>query len=549
MAYDGIVTRAVTAELNRLLLQGKIEKVYQPEADELVFLVHTKNGNLKLFMSSGSSHARLHLVEEMPVNPPAPFAFCMLLRKHLQGARITAIEQKGCDRIIEVSMETLNELGFTVSKKLIVEIMGKHSNIILTDIATGKIIGAIKHVGFDVNRVRQILPGIIYEYPPTQDKVGFDDITPETPAGNIGGISPAFKRALEGKADIKAYVDRVLQSIESGSYDSVIYYDDAGNPQEFYITKLNEYEDVCKKESFENISLCLEKYYKLKESSNQGKMKSHDLIHSVKLSLDKMYLKKKRLSEDLLKAENSESLRLFGELLTANLYLVKPGMKSVEVTNYYDGSTVIIPLDVKASPQKNAQLYFKRYGKQKTAVKEKQIQLSENDQEIKYLESVLTYLENTDSVDEIERLRSELVETGFIRKRKQAGGYKEKKFKAEPVKYQLSNGMTCLVGRNNKENDQLTFKIAGKGDLWLHTKDIPGSHVVIQCSGEKVEEKTLFEAAGIAAFHSKGRTSENVPVDYVPIRYVKKPAGAKPGMVIFTNNKTIYVNPAIPEKK
>ena len=248
-----------------------------------------------------------------------------------------------------------------------------------------------------------------------------------------------------------------------------------------------------------------------------------------------------------MKAENSEDLRLYGELLTANIHLIQPGMKSVEVTNYYDGSTLSIPLDVKLSPSKNAQHYFKKYGKSKTAIKEKQIQLDENEAEIKYLESVLSFLENTDDVVEIESIRAELVETGYVRRRRQAGGFKEKKYKPAPYRYTLSNGMSVLVGRNNKENDILTFKTAGNKDLWLHTKDIPGSHVIVQSGGAELDEEAVWEAAAIAAYHSKARTSENVPVDYVQIKYVKKPAGAKPGMVIFTNNRTVYVNPAVPK--
>lgn len=272
-------------------------------------------------------------------------------------------------------------------------------------------------------------------------------------------------------------------------------------------------------------------------------------MKSVTSALDKMYLKKQRLSEDLLKAENSEELRLFGELLTANLHLIKPGMASVDVINYYDGSTITIPLDIKLSAAKNAQHYFKKYGKSKTAIKEKQIQLEENDNEITYLESVLTYLENTEDINEIESLRGELVETGYVRKKKQIGGFKEKKYKPSPYKYTLSNGMTVLVGRNNKENDILTLKTAGNKDLWLHTKEIPGSHVIVQSGGTELDAQSLFEAAAIAAYHSKARTSENVPVDYVSVRYVKKPTGAKPGMVIFTNNKTVWVNPALPTNK
>lgn len=560
MAFDGIVTRAMVRELQDRILLGKIEKVYQPEADELVFHIHTKNGNVKLLASVGSAHARVCFITENPVNPPAPLAFCMLLRKHLQGGRITEITQKDSERIIEISLETFNELGFTMSKKLIFEIMGKHSNIVLMDIASGKIIDSIKRVSFDVNRVRQILPGMIYQYPPAQDKIPFLEISAEQlealPADgkailrSVGGIAPAFAEELALRAGVQrsGYLSDVLAAIESPNHAAArVYLDESGAPIDFYPVPLSELEKNCRVERFGDLSSAMEFYFGKKESSNQGRQKSHDLIRSVNALLDKMYLKKKRLSEDLLKAENSEDLRLYGELLTANIHLIQPGMKSVEVTNYYDGSTLTIPLDVKLSPSKNAQHYFKKYGKSKTAIKEKQIQLDENEAEIKYLESVLSFLENTDDVVEIESIRAELVETGYVRRRRQAGGFKEKKYKPAPYRYTLSNGMSVLVGRNNKENDILTFKTAGNKDLWLHTKDIPGSHVIVQSGGVELDEEAVWEAAAIAAYHSKARTSENVPVDYVQIKYVKKPAGAKPGMVIFTNNRTVYVNPAVPK--
>ncbi len=560
MAFDGIVTRAMVRELQDRILLGKIEKVYQPEADELVFHIHTKNGNVKLLASVGSAHARVCFITENPVNPPAPLAFCMLLRKHLQGGRITEITQKDSERIIEISLETLNELGFTMSKKLIFEIMGKHSNIVLMDIASGKIIDSIKRVSFDVNRVRQILPGMIYQYPPAQDKIPFLEISAEQlealPADgkailrSVGGIAPAFAEELALRAGVQrsGYLSDVLAAIESPNHaDARVYLDESGAPIDFYPVALSELEESCTVRHFDDLSSAMEFYFGKKESSNQGRQKSHDLIRAVNALLDKMYLKKKRLSEDLLKAENSEDLRLYGELLTANIHLIQPGMKSVEVTNYYDGSTLTIPLDVKLSPSKNTQHYFKKYGKSKTAIKEKQIQLDENEAEIKYLESVLSFLENTDDVVEIESIRAELVETGYVRRRRQAGGFKEKKYKPAPYRYTLSNGMSVLVGRNNKENDILTFKTAGNKDLWLHTKDIPGSHVIVQSGGVELDEEAVWEAAAIAAYHSKARTSENVPVDYVQIKYVKKPAGAKPGMVIFTNNRTVYVNPAVPK--
>jgi len=557
MAFDGIITKAVVRELQEKLTLGKIEKVYQPEADELIFSIYTKQGNVKLYGSANSASARVHLIKENIPSPPAPPSFCMLLRKHLQGARITKVEQKDCERIIEISMETLNELGFTVSKKLIFEIMGKHSNIILVDLASNKIVDSIKRVSIDVNRVRQILPGLEYKYPPVQDKVPFNALTEEvlsalpsrdgkTLQRSIAGISPAFADEMALHENIVGYMGTVLESIEGGTAVPRVYADENNVPKEFHITNLYEFETACEKKEFDSLSQCLEHYYGNKKSSNRVHQKSSDLIRAVSALLDKLHLKEQRLQEDLLKAENSEDLRLYGELLTANMHMIKPGAEKVTVLNYYDGSEVTINLDKRFSPSKNAQSYFKKYGKSKTAIKEKQLQLEANTEEIKYIDSVLYYLENSDKVEEIDDLRKELEETGYLRKRKIPGGFKEKKFKADPYKYTLPNGMTVLVGKNNKENDILTLKTASSKDTWFHTKDIPGSHVILQNGGLELDAETVYATASIAAYHSKGRSSQNVPVDYVQVKYVKKPSGSKPGMVIFTNNSTVWVDPKLP---
>lgn len=571
MAFDGILTRAMVKELKDLILLGKIEKVYQPEKEDLVLNIHTRKGNVKLFASAGSSSPRIHLIDTAPVNPPVPLGFCMLLRKHLQGGRIVSVEQKDCERIIEFSIETLNELGFTVSRKLIFEIMGKHSNIILVDTSEGKIIDSIKRVSIDTSRVRQVLPGMIYEYPPAQDKIGFDQITQEAldslPADKksilsaVGGISPQFAQELSLRTSRWTYLHEVLDSIEEGKATPRLYKSEKGQYVEYYITDLQDYEPVCERSDFDTLSECVCTYFDNRDSSNQARARSHQLTKNVAAMLDKLYLKKQRLAEDLLKAENSEDLRLFGELLTANIHLAKPGASEVKVINYYDGSEVVIPLDAKYSASKNAQIYFKRYGKSKTAVKEKQIQMEETQSDIDYLESVLTYLENTGKVEEIEALRAELTETGYLKKRKV--NYKEKKFKAKPIRYTSPSGFPVFVGRNNKENDELTLRTASKTDIWFHTKDIPGSHVILQISAgnremsgieagslafEDIADDILFCCA-IAAYYSKGRASENVPVDYVKVKHVKKPAGAKPGMVIFTNNHTVWSTPSVPEEK
>ena len=559
MAFDGIPIANIVKDLQDNLIDGRLSKIAQPEPDELLCTIKGKNGQQRLCLSASASLPLIYLTRDNKPSPMTAPNFCMLLRKHIQGARVTDVAQVGSERIIEISLETLNELGFTVSKKLIFEIMGKHSNIVLLDISSGKIIDCIKHVSIDVNRVRQLLPGIIYKYPPAQDKIPFKELLPEGSPSvflppeakaiqrTVGGVSPSFAQEMAASEDPLSFLRSAARIIEEGRFCPVVYSDDKGSPKEFHIIPLSEYEDVCQKKEFDSLSLCLEYYYAHKQSSNKLHQKASDLERSVSSQLDKLYLKEQRLREDLLKAENSESLRLYGELLTANIHQVRPGDKSTSVINYYDGSTVTIPLDPRLSPSKNAQQYFKKYGKAKTAVKEKQLQLRTNESDIKYLDSVMSYLKNASDVSEIEALRRELEETGYLRKRKIPGGFKEKKISSKPYRYILPGGCEVLVGRNNRENDILTFKTASSRDIWMHTKDIPGSHVIVKTSCEEISDEDLYTAASIAAYHSKGRESENVPVDYVRVKYVKKPAGAKPGMVIFTNNKTVWVDPKLPK--
>lgn len=555
MAFDGIVTYGIATELSEILTLGKIDKIYQPSPEDLLIQVYTKIGNVRLIMSSGSQSSRICLTENKYRNPENPQAFCMLLRKHLQGGRITEVRQYGSERIIEIDIEALNELGFTVSKRLIVEIMGKHSNIILLDIETGKIIDSIKRISIDVNRYRQLLPGIIYVYPPTQNKIPFKEISDSTELtgdersimNEVAGISPAIARQLAKSPQPDNALLEIVESIKAHTTSPRVYMDGT-KPVEFHLTKLDEY-DESSMLSFETLSKCVDFYYHNRASSNTIKQRAIPLTKSVQASLDKAYLKKKKLGEDLLNAENSDKFRLYGELLTANIHQIKQGNKSVSVTSYYDGSLVKIPLDEKLSPAKNAQKFFKRYSKAKTAIHEKKTQLEENEHDIKYLESVLQFIDSAASEDELDQLREELQETGYMRFRKDSK-VRKKKNKPAPHKYLLSDGTACYVGRNNKENDYLTMKFANRTDVWLHTKDIPGSHVIIRLDdGRSLQDlpaDLIYEAASIAAYHSKASASSNVPVDYVPVRYVKKPNGAKPGMVIFTHNMTVYADPKLP---
>ena len=574
MAFDAIVTRAMVKELNDRILLGKIDKIYQPIRDELVINIHTKRGNKRIFASASSNAPRLHFIDYNTANPATPFAFCMLLRKHLSGGRIIAIKQKDCERIIEFSFETLNELGFTLGKKLIFEIMGKHSNIILVDTESGNIVDAIKRVSIDTSRARQVLPGMRYEYPPAQDKIGFDELTfeefaalqpsPKIYLNTIGGISPAIARELADMA-LNRGKQEAFELIKAASQignapetnlarDSrqeikpVIYYEDkeCTKPLDYHVMNLNELEQSAYSRHFDSMSECIDSFFSGKINSSLVKQRSHDLYKKVQAMYDKAVLKKQKLSEDLISAQDSEYLRLYGEILTANLHAVKPGISKVKLVNYYDGSEIEIPLDTRFSASKNAQIYFKKYGKSKTAIKEKTSQLKETQADIDYLDSVLSFLDEPENSDDIEAVRAELIEGGYLRPRKLKG--KVLKFKPSPHRYKSPSGFDILVGRNNKENDLLTLKTASKSDIWLHTKDIPGSHVILKTNGENAAADDIYCAAAIAAWHSKAKSSANVAVDYVPVRYVKKPSGAKPGMVIFTNNHTVYIDPALPKK-
>ncbi len=572
MSYDGVVAAAAVSELQRNLTLGKIEKIYQPQSEQLIFNIHTKAGRKKLLLSVSGNHAGAYLTETVPENPTAPPVFCMVLRKHLNAGRITMIRQHENDRIIEIMLETVNEMGFSVNKKLIIEIMGKHSNVILTDMNSSKIIDSIKHISIDVNRARQLLPGKLYEYPPAQKKTPFSQITQEDIStlltdplqpgrcllSGIQGLSPALAETLTAdlpdaslteeafSATVFDRLRHLTHSIESGDFTPVVYLDESGKPVDFHITELSIYGADYTSLHFETFSLAAEFYFQNRESSNLLKQKANALLRVINGEISRLRHKTQKLNEDLYRAENSEKYRLYGELLTANLHQVKPGASFVTVTSYYDGSELKIPLDPRYTPSRNAQIYYKKYGKAKTAVKEKKIQLDEVSQEIAYLESVLEFTEKARSLEELRTIRQELTDSGFLRRRK-SRNIKEKPGKPSPYTYTLASGKKVFAGRNNKENDWLTLKKASSADIWFHTKDIPGSHVILFSEGQEPTKEELFETAAIAAWHSKGNNSENVPVDYTRVKYVKKPAGSKPGMVIFTHNKTLYVDPALPD--
>ncbi len=574
MAFDGLVTTCIVQELNHKIVNGRIEKIHQPASEELLFQIRQGRTKYRLYLSASSSHAGLYLTETRDTNPASPPAFCMLLRKHLQGARIREIRQVDSERMIEIDTDSVNELGFRVSHRLIIEIMGKHSNIILTDIETGKILDSIKRISIDVNRYRQTLPGITYVAPPSHGKIPYfhlaeaDFLRAVSQTGrpleqalvaSIQGISPLIASELCFRAeqtagpefteqDVYLELQKILQDVASGDMLPSVYQKEDGTPREFHAIELQMLDDGDSSGRIHcgSVSEAAEVYFEGRESSNRMRQKSSDIRHTVNSAIQRQQLKKQRLSEDLIRAEDSDRYRLYGELLTASLHTVAEGRTEAEVVNYYDGSTITIPLDPRYSASRNAQIYYKNYSKSKTAKVEKTAQLEQTSRELAYLETVLSFIDTAETSDDLEAIRSELTENGYLRPRGKKAP--KKNIKLPPHEYRTTGGLRILAGRNNKQNDQLTFHTASSSDLWLHTKDIPGSHVILLTNGSEPDARDIYEAASVAAFHSKAKQSSNVPVDYVRVRHVKKPSGSRPGFVIFTHNRTVYVDPALPEQ-
>ena len=544
MSFDGVFAGVIARQLNKELSGAKIEKVQQPEPDEIILQVNSQAGRKKLLLCINPQGARVHYTALPYENPSDAPNFCMLLRKHIQGGRIISVSQPETERIICFDIETVNELGYSVSKRLIAETMGKHSNLILEDTQSGKIIDSIKRISIDVNRYRQILPGFPYVLPPSQDKKDFwtvessDDVS----ASDIQGLSGALRAEIRTAADAA----KIREQLLNGELFPAVYLKPDKSPAEVHVTELKELEASCEVLRFDTPGEALDYFYSHRQESNRVLQRSAELNRTLSGLIDKQLLKKQRLLDELKQADRADEYRIKGELITANIGSIKPGSKKVTVTSYYDGSEVEIALDEKLSAAKNAQAYFKRYSKLKASVKEKLAQLKDCEDEIAYLESVQGLIPGAGTHEELDLIRSELIAEGHLRGKK-ASERSRKNSKPKPRRFKTSTGYELCVGRSSAENDYITFRLGCKTDLWFHTKDIPGSHLVLFTNGEEMDAETIYEVAGIAAWFSKGKDSENVPVDYVPLRYVKKPAGAKPGMVIFTNNRTVWINPKAPE--
>lgn len=558
MAFDGIVTNAITRQLNEQLLAGRILKIYQPTSTELVFQIRNNRKNKQLLLSAHSSYSRIHLTETKQQNPAQPPMFCMVLRKHLIGSFIEDIVQYKNERIIEISFRGVNEIGDQLSRKLIIEIMGKHSNIILIDQEKGHIIDSIKHISPNQSRYRTVLPGQTYIYPPNQDKL--DPFTTDqakvemtlneseenfskTLVQNFMGISPLIANEVVLQTENETVQKTAEQFIalidraKDGQFSPVIH---LGDKEDFHVFDLVQFSG--EKESFDDVSGLLDHFYADKADRDRVKQQVGDLSRLIKNELDKNKRKIKKQQQSLKKADRADFYQKQGELLTAHLHLVKKGDQQVTVIDYYDPNQaeLTIELNPNKTPSENAQNFFKTYQKLKTSKTKLTREIQKARHEIDYFERLLQQLE-TARLDDIEEIRSELREEGYLKEKRKNNQQKRKQAKPSPEKFVATDGTVIYVGRNNKQNDYLTTKMAHSRDIWLHTKDIPGSHVLIR--SDDPTEQTLIEAAQLAALFSKASASSSVPVDYTEVRHVRKPNGAKPGYVIYEQQKTLFVTP------
>lgn len=577
MALDGLVIHSIVDELHSKLLGGKIDKVYQPENDEVVLHIRNNKQNFKLVLSASASNPRVYLAndykKENPINAPM---FCMLFRKHIQGGNIVNVSQVGFERIIKISVESFDELKEKTTKDIIVEIMGRHSNIILTHSLDNKIIDSAKRIPPSISRVRQLLPGLTYDLPPEQNKLNpLNDIslqdftnTLKDFQGNIFksiyskflGISPiiakeiCFRAKVDEKTDTIDCSDEIFnliyieflnlfKNIKSNNYTPCMFIDESiDRVIDFSCVNINLFSTLSSVKD-DSMSKILEDYYKTKDIKDRIHQRSSDLRKSISIKLDRLYNKLKKQNEELLESENAESYKVCGELITSYIYMIEKGMNSVEVDNFYDPEykSVKIKLNKNLTPSENAQKYFKKYTKMKTAKVEINNQIKISEEEIHYLENILLSIENCENLAELLDIREELGKVGYLNSQNKSK--KETKLTTKPHEFLSSDGFKILVGKNNKQNDHLTLKVADNNDIWLHTKNIPGSHVIIKCEGKEVSDETLFEGAMLAAYFSKSKMSAQVPVDYTKKKNIKKPNGAKPGMVIYETNNTIYVTP------
>lgn len=570
MSLDGAFLHIVRNELTPLI-GSRVDKVYQPSREEIVLSLRTpRDGTKKLILSANSMSARVHLTGAQFENPQQPPMLCMLMRKHLGNGRLTDIRQDGLERILYFDFECTNEIGDVVTNTLIAEIMGRHSNIIL--VRDGRVIDSVKRITDDISSVRRILPNIEYETPPRSDRldlleVSADDVlnavadSPERLAKKLTavleGVSPIFARecAYYSAKDVDAVCCELSDSAKDrlrfilnkakkaldGEAEFTIVSDLNGRKKDFCFINIEQYSTGMLVSHCDSANALLDSFYSAAGKAERTKQRAHDLLKLLMNAYERVSRKLELQKKELADCSEREVFRVCGDLINANIYRLEKGMTKTVLEDFYTGETREITLDSRLTPAQNAQKYYNEYRKLDTAEKKLTELIEKGRQELVYIDSVFDAVSRTDSEADLAEIRKELREQGYLK-----GGVRpDEKVKksAEPLKYRSTEGFEILVGRNNIQNDKLTLKTAKATDMWLHTKEIAGSHVIIRTEGKEVPEQTLFEAAQLAAYHSKGRESSQVPVDYTAVRFVKKPAGSKPGMVIFTNNRTLYVAP------
>lgn len=554
MAFDGLLTTAMTVELQQLVT-GRITKIHQPNTQEIVLQIRANGENYKLLFSIHSAYARVHLTEQTIDNPAEPPMFCMLLRKHLEGGFISRISQHGLDRIFVFEIQSKNEIGDSITRELHAEIMGRHSNVLLIDTQSNKIIDSLKHLSPAVNSYRTILPGQPYIAPPEQQKVNpftvsndalhtffTEEKTAKDIVAHFTGFSPLHAEELlyrikqqTEQSSITIFQQFMQNIVNSGEQPTFV---ESSGKVYFSPNDITHIEG--EKTTYRSLSALLDRVFFARAERDRVKQQAGDLERWLQNELDKLQLKINKLHKDYERASKLDQFQLYGELLMANIYTFEKGVKEVRVVNYYseEGEEITIPVSERKTPVENAQSYYTKYNKAKTALIMIKQQLEKTQEDIRYFDMLAQQVQQAAPAD-IEEIREELAEQGYLRMR--ATKKKKKITKPVPESFTSSTGIAISVGKNNKQNDYLTFKLAQKSHIWLHTKDIPGSHVVIHSNSP--DEETLKEAANLSAYFSKARDSSSVPVDYTEIRHVKKPNGAKPGFVIYFEQKTIYVTP------
>ncbi|PUZ34045.1 fibronectin-binding domain-containing protein [Staphylococcus arlettae] len=554
MAYDGLFTRKMIESL-QFLTRGRIHKINQPENDTIIMIVRQNRKNHQLLLSIHPNFSRLQITDKKYDNPFNPPMFARVFRKHLEGGFIQAIRQIDNDRRIEIDVESKDEIGDTIYRTIILEIMGKHSNLILVD-DKRKIIDGFKHLTPNTNQYRTVMPGFTYDAPPTQNKINPFNVTGTDALQyidfNSGKIAKQLLNTFEGFSPLIANeivnrqqfmttqtlpvaFDEVMAEVNETPVP-IFHKNHETGKEDFYFMHLHQFDDDIT--TYTSLNELLDRYYDARGERERVKQRANDLVKFVHQQLQKNQNKLSKLAAELEGTKDKEQQQLFGELITANIYRIAQGDDSVTVLNYYTNEELTIPLNPTKSPSVNAQHYYKQYNKLKTREHELQHQMELTQENIAYFESIEQQLTHI-SVDEIDDIRDELAEQGFMKQRKQKK--QKKKHTIHLQSYTSTDGMPILVGKNNKQNDHLTNKKAAKHHLWFHTKDIPGSHVVILA--DNPTENTIKEAAMLAGYFSKAGLSSQIPVDYTEIRHVHKPSGAKPGFVTYDNQKTLFVTP------